>query len=49
MVRVLLVMLLPFRRGVAAPAEIVKALSALDLSAATLDLRDRNPTFWVWA
>ena len=49
MVWVLLVMLLPFRRSVAAPAEIIKALSTLNLSATTLNLGDRNSTFWIWA
>jgi hypothetical protein len=45
MVWVLLVVLLPFSRRIAAPAEIVKAFCALNLSATALNHRDRNSTF----
>ena len=49
MVWVLFVVLLSLGGSIAAPAEIVKALCALDLGATTLDFRDWHTTFRIWA
>ena len=47
--RLLLVMLLSLCRIVARPAEVLVALRALDMSAATLHFRNPNSTLWIRA